>query len=144
MPSGRQFLDKELGTCGKAARGRNFLREVKPRLSNSSSGPRPAAAGKASVGPGDSSVIAEPGALLAAVHGPQALPQNEGQSPGGAAISLDESHRLSEPQFPHWHHGRAAISAWRGCSEIQRGHACQAGAGFIIIAWRTEAARGCS
>lgn len=106
----------------KAARGRNFLHELNPRLSNSSLGPCPAAAGRASVGPWDSPVVAEPGALQAAALGPQTLPQGEGQYPGGATISLDKSYRLSETQFPHWLHGGAAVPAPWGCSEIHRGH----------------------
>lgn len=59
------------------------------------------------MGPWDSPVIAEPGALQAAALGPQ----GEGEFPGGAPISLDESYRLSETQFPHWLHGRAAVPA---------------------------------
>lgn len=142
MGLGEAVPGRGAGDCGKAARGRNFLHEVKPGLSNSSSGPRPAAAGRASVGPWDSPVIAEPGALPAAVLGPHALSQEEELRPGGATMSLAEPHHLAASQFPFWHHGRAAVPAWRGRSETRRGHACQAGAGFII-AWRTEAAWGC-
>lgn len=116
--------------------------QLKPGLSNSSPGPCPAAAGRAGQGPRDSPVRAEPGALPASALGLQAVPQDGEQRPGGAAIRLDELRGLSEPQFPHWHHGRAAVSAWWSCSEIQRGHACQAGAGFMIVR-RTEAAWGC-
>lgn len=99
-------------TCGTAARGRNFLHDVKPGLSNSSSSPRPAAAGRAGLGPWDSPVLSEPGFLLAVSLGPQPLPQDEGQRPGGATISLDESYCLSETQFPHWHFLGSRPSLW--------------------------------
>lgn len=76
------------GTVGRAARGRNFLHEVKLGLSNSSSGPRPAVAGRAGLGPWDSAVRAEPGAPPAAALGPQTLPQDEEQRPGSGPVCL--------------------------------------------------------
>lgn len=108
LPGGNQALGKAVpgcgaGTCGKAARGRNFLYEVKPGLSNSSLGPCPAVAGRAGIGPWDSPILAESGALPAEAFGPQTLPQDVGQHPGDATVHLDKSYLLSETQFPPEH-----------------------------------------
>ena len=121
----------ELGICGKAARGRNFLHEVKTGLSNSSS----SGGWEGRHGAVGLTVLAEPGALPAVALGPQVLPRAEKQHPGGATVCLDEFLHLSEPHFPHRHRGRAAVPAWWGCSEIQRGHVCPAGVGFFIAVW---------
>lgn len=89
------------------------------------------------MGPWDSPVVAEPGALQAAALGPQ----GEGEFPGGAPISLDESYRLRlsfltgsmEEQLSQ---PDGAVLRFIGVTH------CQAGAGFIIM-WRTGAAWGC-
>nr|KAF6358532.1 hypothetical protein mPipKuh1_010354 [Pipistrellus kuhlii] len=107
----------------EGCQGRNFLHEVKPGLSNFSSGPRPAAAGRAGVGPWDSPVTAEPGALPAAVLGPHAPSQEEALRPGGATVSLAEPHHLAAPRFPFWHPvpARKAVLRLRGLMRAEPG-----------------------